>query len=152
MIPNLAHYNKATLVWTWGVKDELYIIRECRIISSRFKHHFFSGSTRKTWTKTRRSVFKCRKNGRSLSRESSLAAELFLNEDLPAFLCLKTLFSKGQLILKWFFGVIDFLQKTNENKLTWGIIVVKSNLFVRFLEEIDVPKNNFEISWPLVAV
>ena len=24
-------------------------------------------------------------------------------------------FSKGQLISKWFFGVVDFLQKTNEN-------------------------------------
>ena len=23
---------------------------------------------------------------------------------------------KGQIILKWFFGVFDFLQKTNENK------------------------------------
>ena len=23
---------------------------------------------------------------------------------------------KGQLISKWFFGVVDFLQKTNENK------------------------------------
>ena len=27
----------------------------------------------------------------------------------------KTL-SKGQIISKWFFGVFDFLQKTNENK------------------------------------
>ena len=26
--------------------------------------------------------------------------------------------AKGQLILKWFFGVVDFLQKTNENKST----------------------------------
>ena len=50
---------------------------------------FLSGSTSKTWTKSRRSVFKRRKNGRSLSRESSLGAELFLNEDLPLFLCLK---------------------------------------------------------------
>ena len=48
------------------------------------------------------------------------------------------------------FGVVDFLQKTNENKSTWGIIVVKSNLFVRFLEEIDDLKNHFEINWPLV--
>ena len=34
---------------------------------------------------------------------------------------------KGQIISKWFFGVFDFLQKTNENKSTWGIIVVESN-------------------------
>ena len=50
---------------------------------------------------------------------------------------------KGRLISKWFFGVVDFLQKTNENKSTWGIIVVKLNLFVRFLEEIDDPKKPF---------
>ena len=56
---------------------------------------------------------------------------------------------KGQLISKWFFGVVDFLQKTNENKSTWGIIAVKSNSFIRFLEEIDDPKNHFEINWPL---
>ena len=56
---------------------------------------------------------------------------------------------KGQLISKWYFGFVDFLQKTNENKSTWGIIVVKSNLFVPFLEEIDDPKNRFEINWPL---
>ena len=57
---------------------------------------------------------------------------------------------KGQIMSKWLFGVFDFLQKTNENKSTWGIIVVKSNLFLRFLEEIDDPKNHFEINWPLV--
>ena len=56
---------------------------------------------------------------------------------------------KGQIILKWFFGVFDFLQKTNKNKLTWGIIVVKSNSFVRFLEEIKDTKNHYEIIWPL---
>ena len=50
---------------------------------------FLSGSTRKTWIQIRRSVFKHRKDGRSLSRKSSLGAELFLNEDLPTFLCLK---------------------------------------------------------------
>ena len=47
------------------------------------------------------------------------------------------------------FGIVDFIQKTNENKLTLGIIVVKLNSFVRFLEEIDAPKNHFEIKWPL---
>ena len=57
--------------------------------------------------------------------------------------------AKGQLISKWFFGSVNFLQKTNENKSTWGIIVVKSNSFVHFFEEIDDPKNHFEINWPL---
>ena len=61
-------------------------------------------------------------------------------------------YPKGQLISKSFFGVIDFLQKTNENKSTWGIIVVKSNLFIRFLEETDDPKNHFEINWPLISL
>ena len=31
------------------------------------------------------------------------------------------LLSKGQIISKPFFGGFDFLQKTNENKSTWGI-------------------------------
>ena len=59
--------------------------------------------------------------------------------------------AKGQIISKWFFGVFYFLQKTNENKSTWGVIVVKSNSFVRFLEEIKDIKNLFEIIWPLVV-
>ena len=42
---------------------------------------------------------------------------------------------KGQLISKCLFGVFNFFQKTNENKSTGDIIVVKSNSFVRFLEE-----------------
>ena len=58
--------------------------------------------------------------------------------------------TKGQIISKWYFGVFDFLQKSNENKSTWGIIVVKSNCFVRFLEENEDTKNHFEIIWPLV--
>ena len=45
-------------------------------------------------------------------------------------------------------GVFNFLQETNQNQSTWGIIVVKSNLLVHFLEEIDDPKNHFEINWP----
>ena len=57
--------------------------------------------------------------------------------------------TKGQLTSKWVLWVVHFLQKTNENKSTWSIIVVKFNLFVRFLEEIDDPKNHFEINWPL---
>ena len=57
---------------------------------------------------------------------------------------------KGQMISKWFFGVFNFLQKMNENKSTWGIIVVKLNSFIRFLEKIEDAKNYFEIIWPLV--
>ena len=56
---------------------------------------------------------------------------------------------KGQLISKYLFGVFSFLQKTNENKSTWGIIVVKSNSFVHFLEETLSWKNHFEFVWPL---
>ena len=47
------------------------------------------------------------------------------------------------MISKWFLGVFDFLQKMNENKSTWGIIIVKSNSFVRFLEEIEDTKKPF---------
>ena len=42
--------------------------------------------------------------------------------------------TKGQLISKCFFGVFNFSQKTNENKSTLDIIVVKSNFFVLFWE------------------
>ena len=48
------------------------------------------------------------------------------------------------------FGVFDFLQKMNENKSNWGIVVVKLNSLVRFLEEIEDTKNHFEIIWPLM--
>ena len=59
---------------------------------------------------------------------------------------------KGQLISKCIFGAFKFFQKTNENKSTWGIIVVKSNFFVRFLEELKTTKRHFEINWPLVTL
>ena len=51
--------------------------------------------------------------------------------------------AKGQIISKWFFGVFNFLLKTNKNKSIWGIIVVKSNSFVRFLEEMEDTKKPF---------
>ena len=53
--------------------------------------------------------------------------------------------AKGHLISKWFFRVVDFLQKMNENKSIKGIIVVKLNSFVRFSEEIEDTKNHYEI-------
>ena len=40
-------------------------------------------------------------------------------------------------------------KKRNEKKLTWGIIVVKSYMFVCFLEETSAWKNHFEFVWPL---
>ena len=43
--------------------------------------------------------------------------------------------SKGQLISKCLFGVFNFpIPKKNKNKLTWGIIVVKSNFLFVFWE------------------
>ena len=47
------------------------------------------------------------------------------------------------------FGGRRFPPKTIENKSTWGIIVVKSNSFVRFSEEIEDIKKPFEIISPL---
>ena len=60
-------------------------------------------------------------------------------------------FYKGHLISKCLFGVFNFFQKTNKNKSTWCIIVVKSNSFVRFLEETSAWKNHFEFVWPLAV-
>ena len=39
----------------------------------------------------------------------------------------------------------------NKNNSIWGTIVVKSNLFVRFLEEMLAWKNHFNFVWPLEA-
>ena len=57
--------------------------------------------------------------------------------------------TKGHLISKCQFGVFNFSQKMNENKSTWGIIVLKSIFFVRILGELKIPKSPFEINWPL---
>ena len=59
--------------------------------------------------------------------------------------------TKGQLISKCIFCVFNSFQKTNENKSTWGIIVVKSNPFVRFLEEFTAWQFAFEFYWPLIC-
>ena len=50
--------------------------------------------------------------------------------------------SKGQLISKRFFEVDDFLQKMNENNLHSS----KNEFIHSFFEEIDDPKNLFEIN------
>ena len=59
---------------------------------------------------------------------------------------------KGQLISKCLFSVFHFFQKTNKNKLTWGIIVVKPNLSVHFYEELSAWKNYYDFVLPLVSV
>jgi hypothetical protein len=51
------------------------------------------------------------------------------------------LHTKGQLISKCLFGVFKFFQKTNKNKSPWGII-----FFIRFSEELRIPKSPFEIN------
>ena len=49
-------------------------------------------------------------------------------------------YPKGQLISKWFFGVIDFLQKTNEQIRLYYYDTSGRLFFVLFLEEIDEPQ------------
>ena len=73
---------------------------------------------------------------------------IFFCESNLLGIILNYLCTKGQIISKWFFGVFYLLPKTNENKSIWGIIVVKSNSFVHFLEEIEDIKTPFEINWP----
>ena len=42
--------------------------------------------------------------------------------------------------------------KKPENNLTWGAVVVRSNFFVRFSEELKIPKIHFEIKWPVGTI
>ena len=55
-----------------------------------------------------------------------------------------------QTLISWIPHHFMIFKKKNVNKLTWGIIVAKSNFFVRFLEESRIPKSPFDINWPLV--
>ena len=57
--------------------------------------------------------------------------------------------SKGQLISKCLFGVFNFFQKNEQNKLTWGIILLKLNSFVHFLEEFTAWQFAYEFYRPL---
>ena len=50
--------------------------------------------------------------------------------------------TKGQIISKRLFGAFNFFQKTNETHR----ILVKTNLFVRFLEEFLALQFAFEIN------
>ena len=48
------------------------------------------------------------------------------------------------------FWCLQFSQETNENNLTQGTIVIKSNFFVHFLGAQKIPKGHFKINLPLV--
>ena len=52
---------------------------------------------------------------------------------------------KGQLISKWLFGVFNSSKKPTKTRR----IVVKTNSFVRFLEEFMAWQFSFEIIWTL---
>ena len=54
---------------------------------------------------------------------------------------------KGQLISNWFFGVVDFLQKTNKNKSHSS----KVEFFRSFFEGKSMTPKASEINWPLVS-
>ena len=56
---------------------------------------------------------------------------------------MNSLADKGKLISKWSYGVIDFLQKTNEQIRLYYYDTSGRLVFVRFLEEIDDPKKTF---------
>ena len=53
--------------------------------------------------------------------------------------------TKGQLILTRFFGVFNFFQKTNKNKSTRGIVVLKSNWFICFFGRIVGLKKTLQL-------
>ena len=60
------------------------------------------------------------------------------------FLCIN-----GQTKSKWIFSS-DVSSKKRTNEFDFTIMISSGRLvFVRFLEEIDDPKNHFEINWPL---
>ena len=52
--------------------------------------------------------------------------DLVVVDNIPNLFFKKDIYAlKGKLISKCLFGVFNFFQKTNENKSTWGFIVVK---------------------------
>ena len=63
----------------------------------------------------------------------------------------KTIKKQGSVISKYFLVSSISSKKTEENKSTWDVIAVKSNLFIRFLEEFLPWKFAFEFYWPLVG-
>ena len=58
--------------------------------------------------------------------------------------------AKGHLFSKYLFGAFHSFQITNENSSTWGIIEVRSNSFVHFLEEFMAWQFAFEFYWPVL--
>ena len=54
--------------------------------------------------------------------------------------------SKGELISKWFFEVVNFLQKTNKNNSHR----IKNEIICLFFGGNRWPQNHYDINWPLV--
>ena len=54
--------------------------------------------------------------------------------------------SKGQLISKWFFGFVDFLQKTNEQIRLYYYDTSGRLVFVPFWRKSTTQKNHLEIN------
>ena len=50
------------------------------------------------------------------------------------------------------FWCLQILPKNERKQVDLRFIVVKSNFFVHFLEELRIPKSPFEINWPLKIV
>ena len=57
--------------------------------------------------------------------------------------------TKGQLISKCLFGVINSSKKRMKTIRFEETIVVKSSFFVSFLEELKISKRHYEFKWPL---
>ena len=55
---------------------------------------------------------------------------------------------KGQIISKYLYGVFNFFQKRTKTSR----ILVKTNSFIRFLEESSAWQFAFKINWPLVEI
>ena len=70
-------------------------------------------------------------------------APLFLHSSIFRFSCM---YSKGSLILKWFFWVINFLQKTNKRIQLYNYDTSSRLVFVVFWKKLKTPKRHFEIN------
>ena len=69
--------------------------------------------------------------------------------EIMRYFCLLNYRSVSFEMSVWYF---EFFQNTNENNWIWGIIVVKWNFFVHFLEEFKTSKRHSEINWPLAKI
>ena len=126
-------------VWTWKI---LWVRKETSRIDQNvvFLFQVFTILQIKRWTINLWKILKDLKKGLAEPPGPlQILADLEAKTLQSKYLLLMT--AKGQLISKCLFGAFNFSQKTNENKSTWGIIVVKLNSFFYFLEEIDDPQN-----------